>query len=190
MPIAFDLEQLRKEHDCKIYFETGLWDPRGDISCKKALQCSFDRVYCVEIRDDWVDIGKQVFAEDIAADRLRLIRDDSTNMMQHIKQNPDFAKKTMFFLDAHVDNDNIHGFKKRCPLFEELHAIQQLHRKDNVILIDDLRILAHPFPWCEESYGDINFVDSIVRMIMTINPEYKFKLCDGHIPNDVLLAYV
>ena len=25
MPINFDLETLRKEHDCQNYFETGLW---------------------------------------------------------------------------------------------------------------------------------------------------------------------
>ncbi len=25
MPISFDLEAIRKKHDCKIYFETGMW---------------------------------------------------------------------------------------------------------------------------------------------------------------------
>ena len=28
MPISFDLEALRKTHNCVHYFETGLWDPR------------------------------------------------------------------------------------------------------------------------------------------------------------------
>ena len=27
MPISFDLEKLRKTHNCINYFETGLWDP-------------------------------------------------------------------------------------------------------------------------------------------------------------------
>ena len=29
MPIKFDLEALREQHDCKVYFETGLYDPRN-----------------------------------------------------------------------------------------------------------------------------------------------------------------
>ncbi len=41
MPINFDLEKLRIEHDCLNYFETGLWDPRTDVSSKKALACGF-----------------------------------------------------------------------------------------------------------------------------------------------------
>lgn len=35
MPVDFDLEELRKEHNCLNYFETGLWDPRGDVSSKR-----------------------------------------------------------------------------------------------------------------------------------------------------------
>jgi len=56
-----------------------------------------------------------------------------------------FKNKTMIFLDTHVDNINIHNFKKKCPLLDELEAIKSLDRKDNVILIDDLRIIAQPF---------------------------------------------
>jgi hypothetical protein len=47
MPIGFDLEKIRCEYNCSNYFETGLWDPRDDISAKLALRptnilkCSF-----------------------------------------------------------------------------------------------------------------------------------------------------
>ena len=58
----------------------------------------------------------------------------------------------MFFLDAHVDNENIHKYKKYCPLFEELSAIVSLERKDHIIMIDDLRIIKGSFPWGERSY--------------------------------------
>ena len=54
MPINFDLENLRKKYNCINYFETGLWDPRDDVSSKQALRCGFDKVYCIEIRKDWV----------------------------------------------------------------------------------------------------------------------------------------
>ena len=101
-----------------------------------------------------------------------------------------FKDRTMFFLDAHVDNVNIHNYKKKCPLFDELEAIGSLERKDNIILVDDLRIITQPYPWQETSYGNINFLDEIILKIRSINPDYKFTRLDGYVPNDVLLAYL
>lgn len=187
MPISFDLENLRKKFNCINYFETGLWDPRSDVSSKYALRSGFEKVYCIELRKDWVDLGKEVFDTDISTGRYKLILDDSTNMKKYIT---DLKDKTMFFLDAHVDNQNIHNYKKRCPLFDELEAIKSIERNDNIILIDDLRIITQPFPWGEFSYGDINFLDQIMKKILEINENYKFSTLNGHVENDVLLAYV
>ncbi len=189
MPINFDLEKLRIEHDCLNYFETGLWDPRTDVSSKKALACGFEKIYCIEIRKDWVDIGKEVFKNEINSGKYTLILDDSVNMKEHITSEA-FKNKTMFFLDAHVDNGYINNYKKKCPLFEELEAIKSIDRKDNLILIDDLRIIKSAFPWGEESYGNIDFLEQIKEKILTINKDYKFMTLDGTIENDVLVAYV
>ena len=189
MPVDFDLEELRKEHNCLNYFETGLWDPRGDVSSKKALSCGFEKLYCIEIRKDWVLLGIEVFKEDIIQDRYHLILDDSTNMKNHVKSE-DFLNKTMFFLDAHVDNTNIQYYQKRCPLFEELEAIKSIERKDNVILIDDLRLITTSFPWGETSYGDIDYLEKIKEQILSINENYKFTTLNGCVENDVLMAYV
>jgi hypothetical protein len=189
MPISFDLEYLRKTHECVNYFETGLYDPRYDISSKSALSCGFDKVYCIEIRKDWVDLGNEVFKEYIITGKYNLYLDDSTNMKKYLMSD-DFNNKTMFFLDAHVDNNNIHNYKKKCPLFDELEAIKSIERKDNVILIDDLRIIKQSFPWGETSYGNIDFLQQIKETILTINKDYKFSTLNGHINDDVLLAYV
>jgi hypothetical protein len=189
MPIGFDLEELRIKHKCVNYFETGLWDPREDVSSRKALACGFDKVYCIEIREDWVNLGKEIFHDEIAKGRYNLIKDDSSNMAEHVRLDT-FNQKTLFFLDAHVDNSKIHGYKHLCPLFDELNAINSLARKDHLILIDDLRILRTPRPWGENSYGSINFLYEIKKQILTINPEYNFITLDGVIKNDVLLAYV
>jgi len=191
MPIAFDLEALRNEHGCSLYFETGLYDPRENISSKQALNAKFEKVYSVEIRQDWVDLGRQIFADEIQNNRYHLICDDSTNIGQYLKDIHQLqTDRCMFFLDAHVDNSNIKNYKKVCPLIDELLAIKSLARKDHVILIDDLRILRTPFPWNEQSYGNINFMDVIKKVLQQINPEYKFKLLNGHVPNDVLCAYI
>jgi len=189
MPIAFDIEKLRQKYNCINYFETGLWDPRGNVSSKQALRCGFDKIYCIEIRKDWVELGQKVFNEDIEKGRYNLYLDDSTNMKKYLTGD-DFNNKTMFFLDAHVDNANIHNYKKRCPLFEELSAIKSLERKDNIILIDDLRIIKSAFPWGETSYGNIDFLEQIKMKILSINENYNFSTLDGHIKDDVLIAYI
>ena len=189
MPIEFDIENLRKKYNCINYFETGLWDPRDSVSSKKALSAGFDKVHCIEIRKDWVELGQKIFNEDIEKGRYNLYLDDSTNMIKYLTSN-DFNNKTMFFLDAHVDNENIHNFKKRCPLFEELAAIGSLERKDNIILIDDLRLIKLAFPWGERSYGDIDFLEQIKTKILSINKNYKFSTLDGYVKDDVLLAYL
>jgi hypothetical protein len=189
MPISFDLEDLRQKNSCVNYFETGLWDPRDNISSKIALSCGFDTVHCIEIRKDWVELGNVIFKEHIMTGKYNLYLDDSTNMKKYLKS-ANFKHKTMFFLDSHVDNTNIHNYKKKCPLFDELEAIKSIERKDNVILIDDLRIIKTLYPWGEESYGNIDFLQEIKNNILTINKDYKFDTLNGHIDNDILLAYI
>jgi hypothetical protein len=189
MPFAFDLEALRKEHDCVHYFETGLWDPRMDVSSKQALRAGFQHVFCIEAHPPWVELGKKEFAEEIAKDRYHLILTDSKNMRRHL-YHPYFKDRCLFFLDAHVDNDQISSQTTKCPLLEELDAIQSLERNDHVILINDLRILSHPCPWGESRYGSMDFVEKIKERIRIINPNYQFKTLPGIIPNDILCAYV
>ena len=189
MPIAFDLEEYRSKYDCVNYFETGLWDPTTEVSSKMALRSKFTKVFCIELRDDWVRLGKSVFKDDIDSGRYTLIRDDSSNMAQYLVD-PCFSERTIFFLDAHVDNSNISNFKHKCPLFDELNAINMLSRKDNIIMIDDLRIIREDYPWGETAYGKINFLEKIKELVLTINPNYQFTTLDGHVKDDVLLCYI
>ena len=189
MPISFDLESLRKTHNCTVYLETGLYDPNVDISCKKALQCTFNKIYSIEIRNDWVELGNIVFRNEIETGRLTIINGDSSDLANYIRSDV-FNQKTLFFLDAHVDNVNIHKYKNKCPVFDELKAISELSRKDHVICIDDVRILKTNYPWGENTYGDIRFLDTIISEIKKINPRYEITYLDGHVKDDVLIAYV
>ena len=110
--------------------------------------------------------------------------------LSFILNNSDFNNRTIFFLDAHVDNSNIHNYSKKCPVFDELTAISKLARNDNILCIDDMRIMKTNFPWGETSYSDINFEEKIKELILTINKDYKFKYLDGYEKDDILIAYV
>ncbi len=189
MPISFDLEYYRQLYNCANYFETGLWDPRCEVSSKFALRSNFTKIYCIELKDEWVNLGMDVFKNEILEGRYNLYKDDSQNMSKYLNDET-FSERTMFFLDAHVDNSNIHNYKFKCPLFEELKAINTLSRKDHIILIDDLRILNETHPWGETSYGTINFLDKIKEYVLEINPDYKFTTLEGVQSDDVLLCYI
>ena len=190
MGFKFNLEELRQKHNCINYLETGLWKPWSiKITLRDALKCNFKNITNVEIREDFVSKGKEIFEKEISTGRLRLINDDSTNLYKYLNHDY-YSDKTLFFFDAHVDNKIIKNYKKKCPLFYELEALKTLQRKDNIILIDDLRIIKRPFPWGETSYGNINFFESIKSKILEINKDYKFATLDGTIKDDVLLCYI
>jgi hypothetical protein len=190
MPISFDVEALRKETGCETYLETGLYDPREDVSCRKALSCGFTKLYTIELRRDWVDLARKEYAKDVKTSRLTIIHDDSVNLSKYISENKDFDKRAFFFLDAHVDNSLIKNYSTKCPIVAELSAIKQLARKDNIICVDDMRIMRTPFPWGESSMGSSNVEQKIKELILDINPEYKFKYLDGYVPGDVLCAFI
>lgn len=187
MPISFDLENIRQKYDCKYFFETGLYEGRGS---ETALKCDFDKNFCLEIREDLVERGRNKFQKEIDNGRYTLYLDDSCNLKKYVVNNDFKENRAIFFLDAHVDNSNINHYKHKCPLFDELEAISCIGRNDNILLIDDLRIITKAFPWGESSYGDIDFLSSIKKKILSINPDYKFDTLNGHIKNDVLIAYV
>lgn len=191
MPLGFDLEFYRNKFNCANYFETGLWDCDYDVSAKIALKCNFKKIFSIEIRDDWIQKGRRVFSKEMESGRFVLIHDDSSTMEKYLLNDASFSEKTMFFLDAHVDNDNIKNYKYKCPLIEEIKAISNLPRKDNIILIDDIRIVKTLHPWGESSYQIDNFLEHIKELILKINPNYKFTLLDG-CPDlaDILLCYV
>lgn len=186
MPINFDLEEIRSRFDCKNYFETGLCDPRLNVSCKKALVCNFDRVYSIDLCSEYIRLGKEIFKDH---PHLTLINDDSNNIGNYLGS-IFFRERTFFFLDAHVDDPKLTGYKNRCPIFNELTAIGKMNRKDHIICVDDLRIFRLENPWEETSYGKIDYIEKIKEMILGINSEYKFTYLDGHEKGDVLMAFI
>ena len=190
MPIKFDLEKLRKQYECSNYFETGLYYPGPDSSSTMALKSNFEKVYCIEIMKEIVKLGNYYYCIEIYQGKYKLYCDDSANMKKYIELNKEQLKKrTIFFLDAHIDDENV-NYKYKCPLFQELEAIRSSVRNDHIILIDDVRIIKRDYPWGEDKHGQINWLEELKQKILEINPNYKFKYLDGVIKDDVLCAYI
>ena len=189
MPIRFDLEKLEKPVNALITSETGLFNPQCEVSLKEQLGPDLRRYIQLKFVRNRFDNGFKIFKKQIDEGRCQIYHDDSSIMSKYLN-GPEFKNKTLFFLAAHVDSDNITHYKKKCPLFDELEAISKLDRKDHVICVDDVRILKQAFPWGETSYGDLDFLEQIKEKILTINTNYKFNFLKGHVPEDVLIAYI
>jgi hypothetical protein len=185
------MKEIRESRGCKYYFETGLYKG-GSLS--KALSCGFEKCFSLEIRTDFVAECTKKFAAAITANKCQIFNADSVFIAKYLSQIP--KGRTMFFLDAHLDNEEILDKAiskphRACPLLVELKAIGTLPQKDHVIIIDDARILRKSYPWGEKAYGNSNFIVIIKNIIMAINPNYRFRLLDGtNIKDDIIMAYI
>ena len=190
MPFKANLLEIKNKHHCEIYLETGLYKLRKESSINKALMCEFDKVYSIELEKKWIDYAYPQLKELINSNKCELIHDDSANLEKYIVNNKNFEeKKVLFFLDAHVDNNEIttkHIFK--CPVIAELKAIKKLTRNDHIICIDDMRYIKTTTPWGETQFKD--YYGEMINVLKDINSEYKVDFIEGIIEKDLLIAYV
>ena len=180
MTIGFDLAFLKKNRKSNVFFETGLHIGTG---VKQAVQAGFNKIYSIEISSIYYDNGLKTFEKEIKENKVILIKDDSKNLYDYIKK---INEPILFWLDAHNDQSNKHeqGTLK-CPLIKELEEIGKHPIKNHTILIDDIRIIKKN-SWGENSVT----IKKIIDKIKTINKDYKFTYLKGHVPDDILMAYI
>jgi hypothetical protein len=196
MSFAFDLESLRKEHNCVHYIETNPSDPRGDNYTKHALRSNFERVYSITDKVDMLQYAMTEYHEEISKGRYHIIQDSSCHMNKHL-DHPAFKGKSIIFLNLpnEVTNkwcctEHINAKENQHPLLKELDAIQSLERNDHVILIPNCHILKNPYPWGNPSTSEAKFLDKIISRIRIINPSYQFSNLEDALPNNMLCAYI
>ena len=62
MPLNFDLQKIKYDKECNIYFETGLWDVVAEeTSLCKAITMGFDKCFSVEINPELVQLARDKF---------------------------------------------------------------------------------------------------------------------------------
>ena len=167
MPI--DLEILRNQkdkNDCKYFFETGLYHA---TTLEKAVEIGFEKYFSIELYTSFCEMAKEKFPKKTSTGEITIINDDSANMKNYVELVGN--NKTLFWLDAHAggptEGEPICSAKAKVPIEYELQAIKSCERKDHVILVDDLRIM-----------GEAR-VEQLKKMILEINPSYKFSILEN-----------
>jgi hypothetical protein len=169
-------EQL-SEYISPVFFETGTY--LGE-TCITACDLGFERVITIELFKEQQDKAmKNCYGYDI---EFHLGK--SVNIMESIL--PNINSRITFWLDAHISsNQNPMGTDEN-PLMQELDIIKNFSkRNDNIILIDDLRILG------KHGWGIGTSIEEVVSKIMEINSLYEINYLDGlGSENDILVAKI
>lgn len=186
MPICFDLKEIFDKYKTNIYFETGLWNVNNETSLTQALRLQFDKLCSVDISEWHIARAKDKFSQEISDNKLKLYKGDSKNLSEYLEDlSPNLDDRILFFLDSHGGEHN----GTRCPLMEELEAIEKLERKDHIIMIDDIRIIRSCI-WSDSRYNSNNFEQQLKDKILQINSQYKFSYLKGVVDDDVLIAFI
>jgi len=159
--------ELFKKYPNRIFIETG--SAYGD-GIQQALDAGFENVYSVESSKDCYDHCVERFKDDLGI-RVYLVYGDSREELKHVVEIP---FQITFWLDGHNEDD--------YPLLAELEAINAHPIKTHTILIDDLRMLD------EKKHG--LSIQILQNKILEINPDYKFRFENGHVVDDILVAYI
>jgi hypothetical protein len=173
--------QLFKDYAVgSTFIETG---SQYGITFYAAKEYGFDTIYGIELMEEFF------------VDSMNRFKDDST-IHQFLGESPDILtslcpfldKPVTFWLDAHASGPNIPGGKYgRCPLVQELQAINLSPCKNHVIMIDDIRIFG-------TNEWDFLEKQPVLDELFKINPNYKIAYTDGEedgtFPNDILIASI
>ena len=181
---------IAKKHNCKIFFETGTHD--GYTFVHALMSGQFEKLITIElnsyfhqISQDYISDAYRKFGFNSQNHKVFCIEGDSSKVMQTIIENinidPELklTEKTLFWLDAHYDNNPIQSIPDsgECPIIQEIKAIQVHKDKNHIILVDDVETF-----YKNKNYPDL---DIVKEEIIKINENYLFS-----IENNVLICEV
>jgi len=160
----------------KIFIETGTYDGR---TVAMALNCGYTDIRSIELDLKYFEIAESRFKDNT---NVKLYWGDSLRMLPAMTY--DIYAPAVFWLDAHIQ-ENVQG-DIAAPILEELDIIATLNRRDNIILIDDKRLMGTPNSWWE----NITY-DKVIERIMRINPKYIIELIDSNAAKkDIIAAFI
>jgi FkbM family methyltransferase len=174
MTMKFDLKQYLNP----IFVETGSFH---GVGISTALKAGFEKVYSIEVKQEYYDECAEKFAKEIQEGRVNLILGDS--LVELGKLVPKIDRPATFWLDAH---NHCGGYGiKQCPIYEELDAIAAHPIKSHTLLIDDVRLFGD-----QETWGKKITHEDVVKKVKTVNQDYSITYDNGFQKDDVLVARI
>lgn len=135
------LGQLRDDYTrYPVFVETGTL--AGDTVF--AMEPLFDRLYTIEIKEEYYCSTQQRYLEAIAASveprktKIQFLLGDSSSVLPDIL--PQLDTNCIFFLDGHWSAGDTGKGDKDCPLMEEFAAIRDHCAHEAIIIVDDCRM--------------------------------------------------
>lgn len=185
MPIRFDLSKFNNN---KIFIETGTYVGDG---VQSALDAGFKKIFSIELDKQRCKAAIKRFRGQ--KKNVKILYGDSGSVLPKLLKL--VKKPCTFWLDAHYCGEALEEgiaiANKWCPMEEELEAILNHPIKTHTILIDDMRCI------------DLQHIDvmtglpvgfpgkqNLLKKLKEINSNYTIDYLPGHIPNDVLVAYI
>jgi hypothetical protein len=172
MPIVNNL--FEKYKNTKFFLETG---SHVGLGIKKAMDAKFENIYSIELAPHYYQHCVNLFKNN---PNIHLYEGDSEDLLEGIISN--INEPITFWLDGHYSGANTAFGRHECPLMRELEIIKNHPIKTHTIIIDDLRVWVKP-------HFDFDR-DDILEFLMTINPNYTITYEDGHIKDDIMVAYI
>lgn len=167
--------ELFDKYPNKYFVESGTYVGTG---LEMALAAGYEKLYSIELDPGLCENAQALFSQ---FPQVKIIHGDSGAVLPSLLQEID-APAT-FWLDGHYSGDGTAKGDTHSPILKELEAIKLHPIKSHTILIDDIRDL-----------GSIHFdyvtLGQLIKVLLTINPEYTIRLEDGHFKNDVLVAVI
>lgn len=180
MSSTLSKDVLLKHKKNNIFVETGtLW---GD-GVAVALECGYDKVISIEIDPERVEVNSKKFSKEIVDGRVELVEGDTFDVFEGIVKS--LKEPATFWLDAHWDNDGAPIGEYKCPLPFELDTIAKSEIRNHTLMIDDRRLFGDK----KSTWGNAINESAIYEQISLINKSYFITYEDGHVENDVIVAY-
>ncbi len=190
--MSITIEVLEKYKNIS-FVETGTY--LGE-TVLKAISLGFTNIYSIELSKELYNQNLEKFKE---YSNVNLYCGDSSDILYNVTKK--INGNITFWLDGHYSGGNTAKGKKTYPIVEELKKIKKLKNKNNTILIDDIRFLGDNYKKYpdlinlnEDKKKEFLYLDvtenDVIKLLLKINKNYKFKYEDGHVPNDILVAYI
>jgi hypothetical protein len=164
-------KELFQKYMNPVFIETGTFQGKG---VQQALDAGFSKIYSIELSIELYNECVQGFNND----KVFLLLGDSAEVLPTLIK--EINEPITFWLDGHYSGTGTALGSQNTPLLQELESIRLHPIKTHTILIDDLR------GWYKDTQG-FDTLD-LMKIILTINPDYVFTLENGYVPNDILVA--